>query len=232
MLAGKVVVLVVDNDKRSLFIIKNILERDGYRVITANNGSAAIRVFANETPDLVILDVVLPLMDGFEVCRRIREFSELPVIIVTAKDSEADKIKGLDAGADDYITKPFMQGEVMARVRAVLRRTRLWDEPTAPAFQLNDLFIDFTTHRVSVAGEEKRLTATEYRLLSYLARHKEYILTPDVILTNVWGEGYYGDLHLLQSTMARLRIKLGDNPKNPKYIFTRPGMGYTMTWQT
>jgi two-component system response regulator VicR len=231
MSASKTTILVVDNDKRTQFIIKHILELDGYRVITASDGNAAIRVFANEIPDLIILDVVLPSINGFDVCSRIREFSELPIIIVTSKDSEADKIKGLDAGADDYITKPFMQGEVLARVRAVLRRTRFWDETPVPAFHLDDLVIDFTTHRVTIDGDEKRLTATEYRLLSYMAKHKGYILTPDAILKNVWGEGYFGDIHLLQSTMARLRTKLGDNPKDPKYICTRPGMGYTMNQQ-
>jgi len=232
MPASKANILVVDDDKRTLHMIKKMLEVEGYHVIMASDGAAAISIFDEEIPDLILLDAILPSIDGFEVCRRIREFSELPIIMVTARGSEADKIKGLDAGADDYITKPFMEGEVMARVRAVLRRTRLWDEHPAPTFQLADLVIDFTTHRVTVGGEEKCLTATEYRLLSYLARNKECILTPDTILTNVWGEGYYGDIHLLQATIARLRIKLGDNPKDPKYILTRSGIGYTMAKQT
>jgi len=205
-----------------------MLELEGYRAITSTSGEAALDLFGLEIPDLVLLDILMPSMDGFEVCRRIREFSQLPIIMVTAKDSEMDKIEGLDAGADDYITKPFTAGELMARVRASLRRTRLWNERPAPAFQLGDLVVDFTTHRVIVGGEEKLLTATEYRLLSYLARNQRRILTADAILTNVWGEGYYGDLHLLQATIARLRVKLDDNPKNPKYILTRYGMGYTM----
>ena len=232
MPASKANILVVDDDKHTINMIKNMLEVDGYRVTMASDGATAMSIFEEDTPDLILLDADLPSIDGFEVCRRIREFSELPIIMVTAKGSETDKIKGLDAGADDYITKPFMGGEMMARVRAVLRRTRLWNEHPAPTFQLDDLVIDFTTHRVTVGGEEKSLTATEYRLLSYLARNRNCILTPDIILTNVWGEGYYGDIHLLQATIARLRIKLGDNPKDPKYILTRSGIGYTMTKQS
>ena len=219
---------MVDDEIRTLRMMQHMLELEGYRAITSTSGEAALDLFGLEIPDLVLLDILMPSMDGFEVCRRIREFSQLPIIMVTAKDSEMDKIEGLDAGADDYITKPFTAGELMARVRASLRRTRLWNERPAPAFQLGDLVVDFTTHRVIVGGEEKLLTATEYRLLSYLARNQRRILTADAILTNVWGEGYYGDLHLLQATIARLRVKLDDNPKNPKYILTRYGMGYTM----
>ena len=231
MANGKANILVVDDEVRTLRMMKHMLELEGYRVITAISGDAALDAFELETPHLVLLDILMPSMDGFEVCSRIREFSQLPIIMVTAKDSEMDKIEGLDAGADDYITKPFTAGELMARVRAALRRTRLWDKRPAPAFQSGDLVVDFTTHRVTVRSEEKRLTATEYRLLSYLARNQERILTADAILTNVWGEGYYGDIHLLQATIARLRTKIGDNPKNPKYILTRPGMGYTMAKQ-
>ena len=228
MANSKASILVVDDEIRTLRMMKHMLELERYQVITAISGDAALDVFELETPDLVLLDILMPSMDGFEVCRRIREFSQLPIIMVTAKDSEMDKIEGLDAGADDYITKPFTVGELMARVRASLRRTRLGNERPAPAFQLGDLVVDFTTHRVTVGGEEKLLTATEYRLLSYLARNNQCVLTSDVILTKVWGEGYYGDIHLLQATIARLRTKIGDNPEDPKYILTRHGIGYTM----
>ena len=232
MANSKASVLVVDDEIRTLRMMQHMLELEGYRAITSTSGEAALDAFELEIPDLVLLDILMPSMDGFEVCRRIREFSQLPIIMVTAKDSEMDKIEGLDAGADDYITKPFTAGELMARVRASLRRTRLWNERPAPAFQLGDLVADFTSHRVTVGGEEKYLTATEYRLLSYLARNAERILTADAILTNVWGEGYYGDIHLLQATIARLRIKIGDNATNPKYILTRPGIGYIMAKQS
>lgn len=232
MPVGKANILVVDDEMRTLRMIKHMLELEGYQVITAINGATALNAFELEAPDLVLLDILIPSPDGVEVCRRIREYSQVPIIIVTCKDSEMDKIEGLDAGADDYITKPFTAGELTARVRAALRRTRLWDERPAPAFQLDDLEIDFTSHRVTVGGKEKRLTATEYRLLSYLAQNHGCILTQDAILTHVWGEGYYKEIHLLQATVARLRRDLGDDPRNPKYILTRPGMGYIMTKQT
>ncbi len=229
MVTSTATILVVDDETRTLRMMQHIFELERYRVITAISGEAAIGVFEQEIPDLVILDIIMPAMDGFEVCRFIREFSQVPIIMVTARDGEMDKIEGLDAGADDYITKPFTAGELMARVRAALRRTRLWDERPAPVFQSGDLVVDFTSHRVTVEGEEKHLTATEYRLLSYLARNAERILTTDAILTNVWGEGYYGDIHLLQATIARLRTKIGDSTTNPKYILTRPGIGYMIT---
>ena len=225
-------ILVVDVEARTLRMMQHILELEGYRATTAISGEGALNLLELEIPDLVILDIIMPSMDGFEVCHRIREFSQVPIIMVTAKDGEMDKIEGLDAGADDYITKPFTAGELTARVRAALRRTRLWDERPAPVFQSSDLVVDFTSHRVTVGGEEKHLTATEYRLLSYLARNAERILTADAILTNVWGEGYYGDIHLLQATIARLRIKIGDSTTNPKYILTRPGIGYIMAKQS
>ena len=228
MASRKASILVVDDEVRTLRMLQHMLELEGYRVITAISGETAIDVFEVETPDLVLLDILMPSMDGFEVCRCIREFSQLPIIMVTAKDGEMDKIEGLDAGADDYVTKPFTASELMARVRASLRRTRLWGEHPVPTFQLSDLVIDFAAHRVTVKGEEKLLTATEYRLLSYLARNIQCILTPDAILTNVWGEGYYGETHLLQATVARLRTKIGDDAKKPKYILTRHGVGYTM----
>ena len=228
MANSKASILVVDDEVRTLRMMQHMLELEGYRAITAISGEAALDLFELEIPDLVLLDILMPSMDGFEVCRRIREFSQLPIIMVTAKDSEMDKIKGLDAGADDYVTKPFTARELMARVRASLRRTRLWNERPVPAFQLGDLVVDFATHRVTVKGEEKCLTGTEYRLLSYLVRNMPCILTPDVILTNVWGEGYYGDIHLLQASVARLRAKIGDDAKNPRYILTRHGIGYTM----
>jgi len=209
-----------------------MLELEGYRAITVSSGEAALEVFSEETPDLVLLDIRMPGMDGCEVCRRIREFSQVPVIMVTAKDSEAEKIEGLDAGADDYVTKPFLVREMTARVRASLRRTRLWDERPAPAFQSGDLVVDFAAHRVTLGGQEIYLTATEYRLLSYLARNAGRVLTPDIILTNVWGEGYYGDIHLLQATIAKLRNRIGDDARNPRYILTRSGVGYIMPKQT
>jgi len=152
--------------------------------------------------------------------------------MVTAKGNDEDKVKGLDAGVDDYVTKPFSANELAARVRAVLRRTTLWDERPELAFCSRGLIVDFARHRVTVNNEEVNLTATEYRLLSYLARNADRLVTTDQILGKVWGEEYIGEMHLLQVNMARLRQKLGDNIKNPRYILTRPGIGYTMMKNT
>jgi len=232
MAVDKACILVVDDEVRVLRMMQSMLEFEGYRVITATSGEAALEVFDVESPDLVFLDTLMPQMDGCEVCRRIREFSELPIIMVTANGSEIEKIEGLDAGADACITMPFSARELVARVRASLRRTVLWDEYPTPTFRLDGLVVDFAAHRVTVGGKEKCLTATEYRLLSYLARNAGRIVTSDLILTNVWGEGYCGDIHLLQVVMANLRKKLGDNARNPRYILTKPGVGYMMAEQT
>jgi len=209
-------------------MLNNMLRLEGYRVITANNGAGALEQFNHESPDLILLDIMMPEINGYDLCQRIREFSQVPIIMLTAKDSEQDMIEGLDVGADDYVTKPFLSRELLARIRASLRRTRLWDERPSPSFQLDDLTVDFNNHRVQRGEKEICPTATEYRLLSYLARNAGRVLTADAILNVVWGEGYYGDVHLLQSTMTNLRSKLGDNARNPQYILTRSGIGYMM----
>ena len=232
MPSRKVSVLVVDDDIRILRMMQRILELEGYRVLTASDGGTALDVFDEETPDLVLLDIMMPGMDGYTVCRRIREFSEIPVIMVTAKGNDEEKVEGLDAGADDYVTKPFSSSELAARVRAVLRRTKLWDERPEPAFQSGELGVDFASHRVTLAGDEINLTATEYGILSYLARNAGRVVTPDQILGKVWGEEYSGEPHLLQVNIARLRKKLEDDAKNPRYVLTRPGIGYIVMKQT
>ena len=232
MPSRKTSVLVVDDDVRILRMMQRILELEGYRVPTATDGEAALNVFDEGTPDLVLLDIMLPGMDGYTVCRCIREFSQVPIIMVTVKDNDEEKVEGLDAGADDYVPKPFSSKELVARVRAVLRRTKLWDERPEPAFNFHDLVIDFARHRVNLGSQEVNLTATEYRLLSYLVRNAGRVVTPDQILEKVWGEEYSGETHLLQVNMARLRHKLGDDAKNSRYILTRPGIGYMMMKQT
>ncbi|HEY40844.1 MAG TPA: response regulator transcription factor [Dehalococcoidia bacterium] len=221
-------ILVVDDDERTQHMLGSMLRLEGYRVITASNADEALKQFNYESPDLILLDIMMPEIDGYDLCQRIREFSQVPIIMLTAKDSEQDTIDGLDVGADDYITKPFLSKELLARIRAALRRTRLWDERPSPPFHLNDLTVDFDNHQVLQKGREIRLTATEYRLLSYLARNAGRVLTADAILNVVWGDRYYGDVHLLQSTMTNLRSKLGDNARNPQYIVTRSGIGYMM----
>jgi DNA-binding response OmpR family regulator len=232
MASKKASVLVVDDDIRILRMMQRILELEGYRVLTASNGETALDIFVSEAPDLVLLDIMMPGMDGYTVCQRIREFSEAPIIIITAKGNVEEKVKGLNTGADDYVTKPFSSQELVARVMAVLRRARSWDERPEPAFHYDDLIVDFAHHRVTLAGQEVNLSATEYRLLSYLARNAGRVVTPDQILEKVWGEEYAGETHLLQVTIARLRQKLGDDAKNPKYILTKHGIGYMMAKAT
>jgi len=230
-MSRKVLVLVVDDDVRILRMMRRILELEGCRVLGASDGEAALNVFDKETPDLVLLDVMMLGMDGYTLCRCIREFSPVPIIMVTAKSNEEEIVQGLDAGADDYVTKPFSAKELIARVRAVLRRTRLWDTHAAPPFCYNNLEIDFARHRVNLDKQEVNLTATEYRLLSYLAHNADRVVTPDQILGQVWGEEYVSETHLLQVTVARLRRKLNDAAKNSKYILTKPGIGYMMIKQ-
>ena len=221
-------VLVVDDDTHTLRMIQRIMELEGYHILTVSNGKAALDLVDEQSPDLVLLDVVMPMTDGYTVCRHIREFSQVPIIMVTAKGNEEQKVTGLDAGADDYITKPFSASELTARVRAVLRRTNVKHKHPETVFRCADLTIDLGQRKVTLADEEIDLTYTEYKMLSYLAQNAGRVVTPDSILSNVWGEEYLGDTHLLQVNIARLRQKLKDNAKNPMYIVTKPGMGYTM----
>jgi len=232
MPSRKVSVLVVDDDVRILRMLRRILELEGYHVLTASNGEDALGVFFDEKiPDLVLLDIIMPDMDGYTVCQHIREFSQVPIIMVTAKGNDEEKVQGLDAGADDYITKPFSAKELVARFKAVLRRSKLWDERPEPALYCHDLVVDFARHKVILGDREVNLTATEYRLLTYLARNASRVVTPNQVLEAVWGEEYLGESHLLQVNMARLRHKLNDEAKNPRYILTRPGIGYMMVKQ-
>lgn len=229
MPSKKALVLVVDDDIRMLRMMKRILELEGFQVLIANNGDMALKTFDKETPDLVLLDIMLPGMDGYTVCQRIREFSQVPVIMVTARGDDKEKVEGLDIGADDYVTKPFSASELAARVRAVLRRIRSQEMPHDAIFRYKELVIDFTSRRVMVNDEELKLTSTEYKLLSYISLNSGRVVTPDQLLNKVWGEEYIGAPHLLQVNIARLRRKLGDDAKKPTYILTRPGIGYIMS---
>jgi DNA-binding response OmpR family regulator len=228
MFLKKASVLVVDDDIRMLRMMKRILELEDFQVIVASSGETSLKIFEKETPDIVLLDIMMPDMDGHTVCQRIREFSQVPIIIVTAKGGENEKVEGLDNGADDYVTKPFSASELAARVRAVLRRIGTQNNHAGSVFRYQDLIIDFASHRASVNNQELKLTSTEYRLLSYISSNAGRVVTPDQLLNKVWGEEYIGSPHLLQVNIARLRKKLGDNARNPTYILTRPGIGYIM----
>lgn len=229
MSAKKAAILVVDDDIRMLRMMKRMLELENFQVLAANGGNEALRLFEKETPALVLLDIMMPDMDGYTVCRRIREFSQVPIIMVTAKGEDKEKIEGLNIGADDYVTKPFSASELAARVRAVLRRISSQERPQEAIFRYRDLMIDFTSRRVMVNNDELKLTSTEYKLLSYISLNAGRVVTPDQLLNKVWGEEYIGAPHLLQVNIARLRKKLGDNARAPDYILTRPGIGYIMS---
>jgi DNA-binding response OmpR family regulator len=229
MSSKKTLILVVDDDIRMLRMMKRMLELENFQTITANGGEAALRVFEKENPDLVLLDIMMPDMNGYTVCQHIREFSEVPIIMVTAMGEDKQKVEGLDIGADDYVTKPFSASELAARVRAILRRTGSQEGQANSLFRYKDLIIDYTSNRVLIQDHELILTSTEYRLLSYISKNAGRVVTPDQLLNKVWGEAYLGAPHLLQVNIARLRKKLGDDARNPTYILTRPGIGYIMS---
>ena len=231
MFYKKSCVLLVEDDPRVLRLEQMVLEKEGFSVMAASSGEEALEMMAEITPSLIVLDIGLPGIDGFTACSRIREFSQVSIIMVTCKDYNEDKVRGLDLGADDYITKPFSPSELAARVKAALRRSVMSSEVTEPTVQVGELFIDFASNRVLLGKNEVFLSDTEYRLLSYLARNAGRIVTRDQILERIWGEEYVGEDvgedHLLHVTIGRLRQKLEDQTRRPKYILTRRGIGYS-----
>lgn len=224
---GKVRILVADDEPRYVKAVQVNLEASGYEVIAASDGQMAVERAASEEPDLILLDVRMPRLDGCEACRRIREFSTAPILMLTALAGDEDKVRGLDMGADDYITKPFSANELMARVRAALRRVEMSPrgEP-ATIFRSGPLTVDFAGQRVFLEGQEVALTPVEYRLLCELVRQPGRVLVPDYLLEKVWGVGYEGETRLVWQAVHRLRQKIERDPRNPRYIQTRPGLGY------
>ena len=223
-------VLIVDDEPAIRKFVRANLEAREFETLLAADGAEAIEAIEKDMPDLVILDIVMPRMDGFEVCRRVREWSQIPIIVLSARDGEMDKVKCLEMGADDYITKPFGVDELMARIKAVIRRVQVAKHAAgAPAYSFDNLIVDFNKHLVTLAGEIVNLTATEYRMLSYLALNAGRIITADQLLDHVWGEEYSGSDHLLQVNIGRLRQKLGDSAREPRFIQTKAGIGYMMT---
>jgi DNA-binding response OmpR family regulator len=205
------------------------LATEGYQVLKALNGQEAVNMVADKHPDLVLLDVMMPILDGFSACERIREFSSVPIIVVTARGSENDRVRGLDLGADDYIVKPFSATELLARVRAVLRRAQISGSAFEQAiFTHGDIRIDFARAEVFKNDRIVYLSATEYRLLMQFAHNIGGVLTSEQLLTDVWGPEYRDDKEILWVSISRLRQKLEKDPKNPQHILTRSGLGYTM----
>lgn len=228
---GKICILVVDDEPRYIRAIQINLEASGYEVITARDGQTAIELTASEEPDLILLDIRMVGLDGYEICQRIREFSAVPIIMLTALAEDADKVAGLDVGADDYVTKPFSADELLARVRAVLRRVELSErQDPSSTFQAGDLLVDLAQQRVFVRSQEVNLTPTEYRLLCELVRQAGRVLMPEYLLEKVWGMGYEGENRLLWQAVHRLRRKIERDPRNPQHIQTRPGIGYVFAF--
>ncbi len=223
-------VLVVDGEPDYLRLTCSNLQADGFLVRGVETGEKALALLVKDAPCLVVLDVVLPDIDGFEVCRRIREISWVPIVIVTSRADWQDKVRGLELGADDYIAKPFSVRELLARVNAVLRRsTPLADTSVQQtSLTLGDLHIDFLDQRVTVQGQPVALSPTEFRLLSCLAAYPGALLTRHRLLEEVWGPTYRGHYDILRVTLWRLRQKLEEDPSNPQFIITQPGLGYML----
>jgi two-component system KDP operon response regulator KdpE len=220
-------ILVVDDEERMVRFIRLNLEYDGFQVTEAFNGTQAIKKIRSNLPDLILLDIMLPDVDGFEVLRMIREISTVPVIMLTAKGEEEDRVRGLEMGADDYVTKPFSPRELVSRVRAVLRRTEMVGGSTHGLIEVdNRLKIDFDRREVWVEGELVKLRPTEYRLLYHLVRNAGWVVTHDQLLAKVWGYEYRDEPHYVRLYINYLRKKLEKDPANPQYILTERGVGY------
>lgn len=220
-------ILVVDDEPHLIKLVRSNLEAQQYKVITALDGPTGLAMAEKEGPDLIILDIMLPGIDGFDILQKIREFSAVPVIMLSAKDQEIDKVKGLTLGADDYVPKPFSVHELLARVEAVLRRAApSEDVMTRPPFVSGDFVMDFQQRRVTVHGKEIKLGPTEWKLLTQLVRNAGRVMLHTDLLRKVWGPEYGGETEYLRVYISYLRNKIEPDPSNPKYILTEHGVGY------
>jgi two-component system KDP operon response regulator KdpE len=226
----KTCILIVDDELSILKYLRANLEVEGYEVLAAMDGIQALRTLETKMPDLVVLDIMMPEMDGLEVCRRLREWSQTPIIMLSARGDESDKVQCLDLGADDYITKPFGKDEFVARVKAVMRRAKAASTArTIPSVKSGDLEINFSQRKVTVKGKEVALTSTEYALLQELALNAGKVLTYTQLLKKVWGNDYADEREYLHVFVSRLRAKLEADPKKPRHITTVSGVGYRFT---
>jgi len=235
MPAKKTTILSADDDPQLLRLVTRNLQLEGYEILAASDGQQAIELIEANMPDLILLDVMMPRLDGFSVLERVREFSSTPVIMLTARCQDQDKIRGLDLGADDYLTKPFSVDELLARVRAVLRRSQLQSSDAGHGatahLTIGEMTIDLAQHKVTMRGVEAPLTPIEYRLLAYLAQNAGRVVTQDLLLEHVWGAEYVGESHLLQVNVNRLRHKIERDAGRTVYILTKPGIGYILPAQ-
>jgi len=220
-------ILVVDDEPRIVRLVRSNLEPAGYKLLTANDGEQGLRMAEMHDPDLIILDIMMPGMDGWDVCKRVREFSTVPIIMLTAKGDEQDKVKGLEIGADDYLPKPFGIPELLARVRAVLRRAKLPGESKRdPVFVCGDISMNFAQRRVTARGKDVKLSPTEYKLLYELVTNAGRVMLHQDLLRKVWGRGYGEETEYLRVYVRYLRQKLEADSSKPRYILTEPGVGY------
>jgi DNA-binding response OmpR family regulator len=234
MPAKKTTILAADDDPQILRLVTRNLQCDGYEVIAVSDGQAALEQIEAHSPDLVLLDIMMPRLDGFTVTQWVREFSAVPIIILTARGQDQDKIRGLDLGADDYLTKPFSVEELLARVRAVIRRSQLSADPHGLSAKttVGELEVDYVQHLVTMRGREISLTLTKYRILAYLAQNVGRVVTQDLLLEHVWGAEYSGESHVLQVNINRPRRKIEDDHTHPRYILTKVGVGYLLANQS
>ena len=224
-MSGKIRVLVIDDEAAILRFLKPALEANNYELTSAATVSEGIKRIVAETPDVVLLDLGLPDGDGKDVIRRAREWSDLPIIVLSARDREAEKIEALDLGADDYVNKPFNVGELLARMRTALRH-RMQRKAEIPVLRVGDLEVDAVRHRATRAGADLRLTPKEFELLSFLARHAGRVVTHKQILAAVWGPAHVEDTQYLRVYVGQLRQKVEEHPNDPRIILTEPGIGY------
>jgi two-component system KDP operon response regulator KdpE len=219
--------LIVEDDLQTRRFLKSSLSHKGWRIIEADNGKSGLAMIKNENPDLVILDIGLPDMDGISVTKRLRQISDLPVLVLSARSEEQNKIMALDAGADDYLTKPFGTGELQARIKALLRRSNR-SNPNNEIFETGQLKVDLAQRKAFIADNEVRITPIEFRLLSILVRQAGLVVTHRQILQEVWGAEHIRDQHYLRVYMGQLRHKLEINPARPRYLMTEVGVGYRL----
>lgn len=226
-------ILIVDDEQSISKVISYNLKKEGYEVLCAADGEKGLELALSENPDLVLLDIMMPKMDGYEVCRKIREKSNMPIIMLTARADEIDKVNGLEMGADDYVTKPFGNRELIARVKAHLRRSEAIRETKITGKNMSEnvekygeLAIDIDRYEVYKCGEVVSLTLREYELLKFLAQRQAQIFTREALLEQVWGYEYFGDVRAVDVTVRRLREKIEDDPGKPRYVMTKRGIGY------
>lgn len=219
-------ILIVDDEKNIANILEFNLRKEGFNTIIANDGESAVDIAYDKNPDLILLDIMLPKLDGFSVCKKVRKDLNTPIIMLTAKEDEVDKVLGLELGADDYMTKPFSPRELMARIKANLRRTEMTDTIQNEVLRFGNITIDCTSYEVKLKNKVIDITLREFELLKFLAQRKGQVFTRECLLEKVWGYEYFGDVRTVDVTVRRIREKIEQDPANPKYILTKRGVGY------